>query len=298
MEPWMFSVQLASHVTVLSCRTSFQWWPAGGTGTRASLSMKRDSKKEYVCVCVCKQSQHWQATASYRGSSLPSTSVWHHYQKVQTQHARLLEVNKWCKTIILERCTALTYHISEVAYRKQIHFVKIQTLQCITNICTAVNMDTPCRILRNTGICILKRFKYFPCVSKLLNTLCTAVFFAVHPARRSHQLGFQQLGWWWCFSKSCFSSDQPLFMHHYTFTNLCMKLDPFAALSLAAVDDDVIWLDPFLQHALFGMLASAPEQPRRLNLKVADALFVVVQQTVAVLIHYLLVGLFQSLQQK
>ncbi|MEQ2232033.1 hypothetical protein ILYODFUR_006868 [Ilyodon furcidens] len=26
MEPWIFSVQLASHVTVLSCRTPIQWW--------------------------------------------------------------------------------------------------------------------------------------------------------------------------------------------------------------------------------------------------------------------------------
>lgn len=44
------------------------------------------------------------------------------------------------------------------------------------------------------------------------------------------------------------------------------------------------------------MLASTPEQARGLNLKVANALFVVVQQTVAEFINYLLVGLFQSLQ--
>lgn len=66
-------------------------------------------------------------------------------------------------------------------------------------------------------------------------------------------------------------------------------------LSLAAVDDDILWLDPFLQHALFGVLASTPKQSRRLNFKVANALFVMVQQTVTILIHYLLVGLFQSL---
>lgn len=65
--------------------------------------------------------------------------------------------------------------------------------------------------------------------------------------------------------------------------------------SPAAVDDNVLWLDPFLQHALFGMLTSTPEQPRGLNLKVPDALFVVVQQTEAKLISYFLVGLLQSL---
>lgn len=75
-----------------------------------------------------------------------------------------------------------------------------------------------------------------------------------------------------------------------------MKFNPLSPFSLAAVDDDVLWLDPFLQHALFGMLTSTPEQAWRLNLKVANALFVVVQQTVAIFIHYLLVGLFQSLQ--
>lgn len=45
---------------------------------------------------------------------------------------------------------------------------------------------------------------------------------------------------------------------------------------LAAVDDDVLWLDPLLQHALFGMLPPASEQARRLDLKVANALPVVV----------------------
>lgn len=68
-------------------------------------------------------------------------------------------------------------------------------------------------------------------------------------------------------------------------------------LLLAAVDDDVLGLDPFLQHALFGVLASTPEQPRRLNLKVAYALFVLVQQTVAVLLRYLQIGFFYDLQQ-
>lgn len=65
---------------------------------------------------------------------------------------------------------------------------------------------------------------------------------------------------------------------------------------LAAVDDDILWLDPLLQHALFGMLSSASEQARGLNLKVANALFVVVQQAKAELLSDLLVGLFQNLQ--
>ena len=33
---WMFSVQEASHVTVLSCCTFFQRWPAGGSGMSES----------------------------------------------------------------------------------------------------------------------------------------------------------------------------------------------------------------------------------------------------------------------
>lgn len=45
MEPWIFSVQLTSHVTVLSCRTSFQWWPAGGMGIKASLSVRHVNDK-------------------------------------------------------------------------------------------------------------------------------------------------------------------------------------------------------------------------------------------------------------
>lgn len=76
-------------------------------------------------------------------------------------------------------------------------------------------------------------------------------------------------------------------MHQYNVT-----------LSLAAVDDDILWLNPLLQQTLFGMLSSAPEQSRRLNLKVADALFVMVQQTVTIFIHYLLIGLFQNLTEK
>lgn len=68
--------------------------------------------------------------------------------------------------------------------------------------------------------------------------------------------------------------------------------------SLAAVYDDILWLDSLLQHALFGMLTSTSKQAWRLNLKVANALFVVVQETVAILIQYFLVGVFHSLQKK
>lgn len=64
----------------------------------------------------------------------------------------------------------------------------------------------------------------------------------------------------------------------------------------AAVDDNVFRLDPLLQHALFRMFSSASEQSRRLNLKVADALPMVVQHTVAVLLQNLLVGLFNNLK--
>lgn len=39
-EPCTFSVQLANHVTVLSCRTSFHLWPAGGSGIWDSLQSR------------------------------------------------------------------------------------------------------------------------------------------------------------------------------------------------------------------------------------------------------------------
>ena len=57
-------------------------------------------------------------------------------------------------------------------------------------------------------------------------------------------------------------------------------------------------LDPLLQHALLGVLAAAPEQTRRLNLEVPDALAVVVQQAEAVLLHRLLVGLLDHLEEE
>lgn len=66
--------------------------------------------------------------------------------------------------------------------------------------------------------------------------------------------------------------------------------------SLAAVDDDIFRLDPFFQHSLFGMFASSSEQTWGLNLEVSNSFFVVIQQTVAIFIHYLLIGFFQSLQ--
>lgn len=46
MEPWMFSVQEASQVTLLSCRTSFHFVPGGGLGCFESLVKERtDSRK-------------------------------------------------------------------------------------------------------------------------------------------------------------------------------------------------------------------------------------------------------------
>lgn len=66
----------------------------------------------------------------------------------------------------------------------------------------------------------------------------------------------------------------------------------------AAVDDNVLRLDPLLQHALFRMFSSASEKPGRLNLKVADAFLVVVQNTVTVLVQNLLIGLFNNLRCK
>lgn len=41
MEPWMFSVQDASQVTLLSWRTSFHFVPGGGLGCLESLQRRR-----------------------------------------------------------------------------------------------------------------------------------------------------------------------------------------------------------------------------------------------------------------
>lgn len=65
----------------------------------------------------------------------------------------------------------------------------------------------------------------------------------------------------------------------------------------AAVDDNILRPDPLLQHALFRMFSSASEQPRRLNLKVPDALSMVVQHTVSVLFQNFLISLFNNLKK-
>lgn len=65
--------------------------------------------------------------------------------------------------------------------------------------------------------------------------------------------------------------------------------------SLAAVDDDLLRLDPFLQHSLFRVLASTSEQTRRFDLEVADPFLMVVQQTVTKFLHDFLICLFQGL---
>lgn len=70
-----------------------------------------------------------------------------------------------------------------------------------------------------------------------------------------------------------------------------------SSYSLATVDDDIFRLDPFFQHSLLGMFTSSSEQTRRLNLKISYSFFVVIQQTVSIFIHYLLIGFLQRLQQ-
>ena len=73
------------------------------------------------------------------------------------------------------------------------------------------------------------------------------------------------------------------------------SLPQVPAVSLAAVDDDVFGPDPLLKLALLGVLPTPPEEARGLNLEVADALSVVVEQAEAVLLHDLLVGFFDHL---
>ncbi len=55
MEPWMFSVQDASQVTLLSWRTSFHFVPGGGLGCLESLQ-----KKKQFLLWMCKMC--WQLT--------------------------------------------------------------------------------------------------------------------------------------------------------------------------------------------------------------------------------------------
>lgn len=60
MEPWMFSVQEASQVTLLSCRTSFHFVPGGGLGCFESLKHKKptDSKVCLDRTYTSKKQQH------------------------------------------------------------------------------------------------------------------------------------------------------------------------------------------------------------------------------------------------
>lgn len=55
-----------------------------------------------------------------------------------------------------------------------------------------------------------------------------------------------------------------------------------ALRSLAAVDDYVLGQDPSLQHAHLGVVATAPEKPRRFYLEVGNPLFVVIHNTEAI----------------
>lgn len=50
IEPWMFSVQDASQVTLLSWRTSFHLVPGGGLGCLESLLKKEYSLNVYIVL--------------------------------------------------------------------------------------------------------------------------------------------------------------------------------------------------------------------------------------------------------
>lgn len=52
--------------------------------------------------------------------------------------------------------------------------------------------------------------------------------------------------------------------------------------SLAAINDDVFWHDPSLQHAHFGMVATPSEETWGFNLEVGDPLLVVIHDTKAI----------------
>lgn len=65
---------------------------------------------------------------------------------------------------------------------------------------------------------------------------------------------------------------------------------------LAAVNNDILWLDPLFEHAHLGVFATSTKQTWRLNFEVADTLLMMVQQTEAKLIHNLLVGILDHLK--
>lgn len=67
--------------------------------------------------------------------------------------------------------------------------------------------------------------------------------------------------------------------------------------SRAAVDDDVLRLEAFLQFAHLRVFSSPAEQTRRLQLEVSDLLAVSVQQTESVLLHQTTGLLFQNLKK-
>lgn len=162
--------------------------------------------------------------------------------------------------------------------------------QCTVSSCAAVKMATLCCIPRKMVINIFERMKI------------EVIFLWVQTFKYIEVLLYFLLCWapLECHTQRCmFSSYDDWFLVNSAFNQVSFNYSYKVTIppSLAAVDDDILWLDPFLQHALFGVFAPTPKQPRRLNLKVANALFVVVQQTEAILIHYLLIGFFQNLQQ-
>ncbi|RUS80863.1 hypothetical protein EGW08_011382, partial [Elysia chlorotica] len=68
-----------------------------------------------------------------------------------------------------------------------------------------------------------------------------------------------------------------------------------SGISLAAVNDDILWVHTLFQHALLGVVTATTEQTWRLNLKVTDFLFVVINRAKAINLDNLLVLLLYVL---
>lgn len=67
--------------------------------------------------------------------------------------------------------------------------------------------------------------------------------------------------------------------------------------SLAAVDYHILWHDPLLEHAHFGVVTAATEKPWRLGFKVAYLLPVPIEDAVPVLLLDLVRCLLQFLKR-
>lgn len=75
------------------------------------------------------------------------------------------------------------------------------------------------------------------------------------------------------------------------------KLSSSRGNSLAAVDDNVFWHDPLLQHAHFGVVTTATEKPWRLGFEVAYLLPVPIKDAVPILLLDLIRLLLQFLKR-